>query len=310
VATDVTIGSSSSVTVTISDLPAGISADCASCLDVDVAGLTGGWVNVVDNAAVPAGLSFSLTTGSGGTASTCLRISGPCQVRVTYGGNSEVNSDTDTDTFTISKASSTVVVSFSDGGTVEVDGTINVTATVSVTGGGQVPTCTNGCLQFKRGATLATATNVGSGLNVPSSGIVTVGLTTGGSTPHQVGSYTIWAVYDGGTYRNDANDSDSFSVTAHPTTLVATATQPGGAGKAVDLAASITWSGAQSAIDPGTVQFRVNGTNQGTAQSVNNGAASLSVTLAPGTYQITATYSGGGDFAGSSDTTDFQIVVT
>ena len=34
------------------------------------------------------------------------------------------------------------------------------------------------------------------------------------------------------------------------------------------------------------------------------------VTCPAGTYQITATYTGAGNYAGSSDSTNFQLVVT
>ncbi|MEO8541545.1 MAG: hypothetical protein ABI577_17520, partial [bacterium] len=106
VGSDVTIGSSSSVTVTVSGLPAGISANCTGCMSISVSGLTGSSVTVLSNVDYPGGASFSLPTGAAATgpyAGTCLTASGTCRVTVQYNGNVDVGSGTDGDGFTISK---------------------------------------------------------------------------------------------------------------------------------------------------------------------------------------------------------------
>lgn len=305
VATDVTIGQNTSVTVTVTGLPNGISPNCTGCVNVTALGISGGPVTLASNLDWPAAASLSYPTGAGATAGSCLTVAGTCRITVSYGGNTNVKSDSDDDSFTISKISSSVAVTFNPAsGSVEVDGSIDLIATVTVSGAS--PACT-GCLQFRLASPTGTA--IGTAQDVPASGIVTLARTTGGSSPFQVGSYAVYAVYNGNATVAGSNSNGSMSVAAHPTTIVATATQAAAAGSPTVLSADITWSGNQNQLDPGTVQFKVNGVNQGAPQNVNNGQATLSVNLPAGTYQITAVYSGGGDFAGSSDTTDFEIIV-
>lgn len=315
VATDVTIGGSSSVTVSISGLPAGVSPNCTDCMTVKVSGLTGGLVTVLSNLDWPSDNSFNLPTGSAATgayAGTCLVVSGTCNITVEYNGNTSVNSATDTDSFTISKIVSAVNLTLTPG-TIALGNTSDIAATVTVAGGGAAPNCT-GCLHFRLGS--ATGTQIGGNRDLTGGTgtftlTITAGTTAGLTTP---GAYDIFAVYDGTSTIASSQSNGTLTINQAPTTLTATASQGAQAGSAVTLSASITSPfGTTNDIDPGTVQFKVNGVNQGTAQNVNNGAASLTLsagTLAPGTYQITATYTGGGNYAASSDTTDFQIVVT
>lgn len=304
VATDTTIGSDSAVSVTISGLPSGVSPDCTGCVDVSVLGSSGS-VSVYSNLDWPTAATLTLPTGSGAPASSCLRSAGTCRVTVSYDGNTKVSSDSDSDSFTINKVTSSTTVTFAPaGGSVEVDSSIDLIATITVTSGS--PACSN-CLQFRLGSVTGTA--IGSSQDVPASGIVTLTRSTGGTTAFQVGSYTVYAVYDGNSTVAGTSGSGTVTITAHPTAIVATATQAAAAGSDTVLSADITWSGSQSSLDSGTVQFKVNGVNQGAPRSVANGQATLTVPLAAGTYEITAVYSGGGDFAGSSDLTDFEIVV-
>lgn len=314
VATDVTIGQPTGVTVTVTGLPSGISPNCTGCVNVTALGITGGSVTLASNLDWPAAATLSYPTGSGAAAGSCLTVAGTCRITVAYGGNTNVKSGSDSDSFTISKITSSVALTLNpSGGTVVLGNSVDVVAVVTQAGGTAVPNCT-GCLHFRIGS--ATGTQIGGNRDLTGGTgtftlTVSAGTTSGFTSP---GSYTIFAVYDGTSTISGAQSSVGLTVDPAPTTLTATASQGNQAGSAVTLSAAITSPyGTTNDIDPGTVQFKVNGVNQGSPVNVNNGAASLTLTggtLAPGTYQITATYSGGGNYAASADTTDFQIVVT
>jgi len=315
VATDVTIGGSTGVSVTISGLPSGISPNCTGCVTVTALSTGGGsQVTLATNLDWPAAASQNFVTGSGAVAGSCLTRAGTCRITVSYGGNTNVSGDSDSDSFTINKISSSVALALNpSSGTVTLGNSIQVTATITQAGGAAAPNCSN-CLHFRLGS--ATGTQIGGDRDLTGgTGTFTLtinaGTTTGFTSP---GSFTVFAIYDGSSTLDGSQSSVAVTISPAPTSLTATATQGAAAGSAVTLSASITSPyGVTNDIDPGTVQFKVNGVDQGSPVNVNNGAASLVLTggtLAPGTYQITATYTGGGDYAASSDLSDFAITVT
>jgi subtilase family serine protease len=95
--------------------------------------------------------------------------------------------------------------------------------------------------------------------------------------------------------------STTTSVSAQPTTIVA--------GKTAVFSATV--KGTTSATTTGTVQFYSNGTALGSPVNIANGAASTPATVfnTPGTYTITATYSGDSNNAASTSTA-LSFVVT
>ncbi len=94
------------------------------------------------------------------------------------------------------------------------------------------------------------------------------------------------------------------------TTLTLTQGSPAGSvsfGQAVTVTATVK---ATSGTPTGTVQFAVNGINSGSAVTLTNGTASVTLTGLPaGTNTVTATYSGDNTFASSTGTV-LSIVVT
>lgn len=304
-ATDTTIGGQTTVTVTVS-APAGISAACdspANCLEVRV-GNASGYSITTTTVQSPSNVIAVTTGGSTGTCLDAVTPSGSsCTIYAGYLGNNLVATGNDTDTFTISRVTPTVTVT---GATVTIGNQATVSATVTA---GTFSTDCTGCVTFRLGS--ATGTAIGTAQNV-SGGTASITITTGSGSFASAQTYTIFAVYSGNTNVAGGNDSDSLVVDPAPTTLTATGAQTGGAGSSVTLTAAITSAfGTANDIDPGTVQFFINGVAQGSPQNVNNGQAQLTgVTLSPGTYQVTATYTGGGNYAGSSDTTNFAITVT
>jgi len=177
--------------------------------------------------------------------------------------------------------------------------TVNTAQTLSAT---VSPSAAPGTIQFK-----VNGTNQGTAQTVVS------GAASVSWTPSSPGSYNITAEYTSTdtTYASQpTSNTVAVTVNAIATTLAATASQPGQPGSATTLSATVTpATGVPADVDVGTVQFIIGGVNQGSPVTVTNGAATLSVSLTPGTYQVTATYSGGGNYAASADTTNSQIVV-
>lgn len=147
----------------------------------------------------------------------------------------------------------------------------------------------------------------------------TDGITTYNWSPSSVGdgTATITATYtsSSGNYASQATStSTDVTINPAPTTLVATAVQTGGAGSSLTFTADLTSAfGAKTDIDGGTVTFSISGSacTGMAAATVTDGVATLTgVTCTADTRQVTATYTGSGNYASSADTTNFQIVVT
>jgi large repetitive protein len=122
-----------------------------------------------------------------------------------------------------------------------------------------------------------------------------------------VGTYTITATYPGDTnYAQATSSSIGQTVTAAQTaTAIVAAPNPGVAGKAGTLTATVT--AAQGTITPqGTVKFTdtFNGTTValGTAGLASNGTASINPVLAAGLHSIVAAYEGNSNDSSSSVT--------
>jgi hypothetical protein len=107
-----------------------------------------------------------------------------------------------------------------------------------------------------------------------------------------VGSHTLTAYYEGNPYNAPSTSAPVVQVVspAQTTTVVTATPDPGIAGRAVRLTATITETNGSGQIT-GTVTFTEGTTNLGTV-AVSGGAASISPVLAPGAHTIVATYSG------------------
>jgi subtilase family serine protease len=118
-----------------------------------------------------------------------------------------------------------------------------------------------------------------------------------------IGTYTISSVYSGSSaYADSAAPALTLNVTstgktASTTTLTATATTATPTAT-VGFTATVAGSGT---TPTGTVQFKLNGTNLGSAVAISGGSASLPAqTLALGSDVVTAVYSGDSTFSAST----------
>ncbi len=96
---------------------------------------------------------------------------------------------------------------------------------------------------------------------------------------------------------------------ANTTTALTASPNPSLSGQAVTLTATVTVLPPGSGTPLGTVQFKADGVNLGSAAVLSGGKASLITgALAVGTHSITAVYSGDTNFAGSTSNTLTQTV--
>jgi sugar lactone lactonase YvrE len=168
-----------------------------------------------------------------------------------------------------------------------------ITFTAKVTGNGGAPT---GSVNF-----LANGNVIGAG-SVTASGTVTFSTST-----LAAGTYTISAAYTG-----DANDGVSASAPVSLTVSLATTAvavtvtpSPSVVTSAITITAKVTGNGG---TPTGSVNFLANGNTLGGA-TLNAGTASFTTSsLAPGTYTITAAYSGDGVDAPSTSPSVSEIV--
>src|SRR5262249_48219672 len=104
-------------------------------------------------------------------------------------------------------------------------------------------------------------------------------------------------------FRGELNIAATGISTAAPTTTELTSLRnPSAFGGPVQFKASITPNAPSTGTPTGSVQFAVDGQDLGGPVPLGDGTA-LSPTIAtllPGTHTVTATYSGGGQFDGSS----------
>ncbi|MFL6025026.1 MAG: beta strand repeat-containing protein [Marmoricola sp.] len=156
----------------------------------------------------------------------------------------------------------------------------------------------SGTIVFKDGSTVIGTKPVSSATGEQAS-VTIAGLS--------VGSHAITAAYSGDNDFTSSTGNVSQTVTrAQTTTSLASSANPAATGQGVQFTATVT-PVAPGAGDPsGTVRFFVNGANLGGAVPVVGGQASSAnfASLSPGTYTITATYSGDGNFVGSNGVLD------
>ena len=127
--------------------------------------------------------------------------------------------------------------------------------------------------------------------------MVQTGLSAAGTTVSNTA--TVSSVSDTNPANNSATASTTVSLVPTTTTVSSSLTTVY-LGQTVTFTATVT-DGSFSPI--GTVQFKLNGVPVGAPATLSGGVASLSTnTLTPGTYTLSADYSGGGGFATSSGT--------
>jgi hypothetical protein len=173
---------------------------------------------------------------------------------------------------------------------------VSLTATVTGTSGGAIPT---GTVTFTTGTTtLGTAVLNSSG----SATFKTTGL--------PVGTDPITAAYSGDTnYSASTSTASNVVVTAAATTTKVTGSpNPSKQGQSVTLSAKVTVTSPGAGTPSGTVQF-FNGTTSLGSGTVTNGVATLNVTSLPiGANSITANYQGSANFSASTSPAFTQTV--
>jgi hypothetical protein len=168
---------------------------------------------------------------------------------------------------------------------------VTFTATVTPpTAGNSTPT---GSVAFtdESGTALGTAT-----LNA--SGVATLTTST-----LAVGTHTVTAAYGGDSTFTASSGTASQTVNASTTTMALTSSaNPSVFGQSITLTAAVTANSAGAGTPTGSVTFTdtTTGATLGTGTLGANGQATITTSsLAVGTHALTASYPGGGNFAGS-----------
>jgi hypothetical protein len=250
-------------------------------------GTPSGTVNFTDGAVT---LGSAVLDKSGtATFSTGSLSVGSHSIIANYGGDGNfLSSSSAATTQIVSKSASATVVASSQ--TSSTFGqALTFTAAVSPSGSGNgIP---SGSINFTDGVTLlGTAT------------LDNTGKSTFTTSTLSVGTHNVAAVYAG-----DSNFSSSSSTPlqqivskGNTSTSLTASPNPSVFGQAVVLSVTVSAAGG-AGVPSGTVSFIDGSTALGTATLDNNGKATLSVTsLAVGSHNITASYTGNGSFNGSS----------
>jgi len=265
-------------------------ADTAMTESVSPPSIGYGSQDTLSIAGLPGDATGTVTFTSGGsTLCTTVLPSTSCQtatalpagtypVTATYPGDSDYNGTTATGaSFTVTKADPTFVESAAPASV-----TYGTADTLSVTG---LPGDATGTVTFTSdGSTLCTAT-------LPASSCPT-------SDALDPGTYTVTATYSGdGNYNSAAVTGASFTVIKTDTSMTESAAPASIAYGAQDTLSVAGLPGAAT----GTVTFTSGGATLCSA-TLPVSSCQSSTSLAPGTYAVTATYAGDGDFNGTTAT--------
>jgi hypothetical protein len=246
-----------------------------------------GTVTFKDNGATLATLALS---GSTASYSISNLAAGSHPITTVYSGDGNFSGSTSgTVTQTVNQAGTNTLVGSSSNPSIY-GASVTFTATVSPKTGTGTPT---GNVTFKDGGTLLATVSLSGG----TAGYSTSGLSAGG--------HSITANYNG-----DSNYTSSTSSAVNQTvnkvatnTAVSSSLNPSTVGTSVTFTATVSPSAAT-----GTVQFFDGGTSLG-SQPLSGGTASLTTaSLTAGSHPITATYSGDGNYSGSTSGTLTQTV--
>jgi hypothetical protein len=232
-------------------------------------------------------------TGSAPSGSCALAspTSGSKTLTVTYDGNADFATSSQTTRHTVSPATASVTVSSSGNPSLAGEA---VTFTATVSGAAGMPA---GSVQFAFGGT-----PVGSPVALDAGGVATTTTTSLAVGPHSVtATYGGDATYAAGAAGTLAGGQDVNQGATTTAVTLSSGTDPSVAGSTVTFTATISVTAPASGSATGTVQFQDGGSDLGTPQSITAGAASLTTSaLAAGTHSITAIYAGDADFTGST----------
>jgi len=252
-----------------------------------------GSVQFKDNG-VPLGSPITLVDGSASLTTSALNV-GPHQITAEYGGDSNFSGSNGTLSGgqVVNKASTTLALTSSANLPPVVGQSVTFTAQVGVVAPG-AGTPTGAVTLTENGVRLGSGT-----LNA--AGQVTI------TTPFSsAGSHTITASYAGDTNFKDSSNTLNGGLTVNKAQTAITITSS--ANSAV-VGQSITFAGQVSVLAPGAgtpigpVILTDSGMMSGTASLNASGQFSITVPLSSvGPHAITASYSGDGNFTGSTGT--------
>jgi hypothetical protein len=257
--------------------------------------------------------TVGLNGGYAATVSLSSLAPGSYTITATYGGDTNyAGSTTTSSTTVVTSATTTLTFTTPPPATAIFEQPVIVTVAVAVlTTSSGTPIPPGGFVTFT--ATPTTGAPISLGAVAVSGGQASVSLS---SLPP--GSYTITATYSGDANYAAATVSDPETVTQATTTLAFTTPPPATAifeqPDTVTVAVSVSPPSSNNPVHPsGSVAFTATNTSTGLVTSVatvalngNTASADLS-SLAPGSYTITATYSGDGNFVGSSTTAPLTV---
>jgi len=221
----------------------------------------------------------TVTAGVATFSASALAV-GTHPIAASYGGDGNFNASASAaQTLTVNQTATTTVLAATT--TAAFGSPVTFHATVT-------PAAATGTVTFKDGATTL------------GTGAVTAGAASFTTSTLATGPHSITASYGG-----DANDSASTSATqtqtitaAASTTVVTSSLNPGQVGVAITLTATLASSGG---TPTGNVTFNEGATVLGAAPTNASGVSTIIVpTFTAGTHSITATYTGNGNFAGST----------
>ncbi len=231
--------------------------------------------------------------GSGVAVSDPLLLPvGPHTVAATYSGDGGYEVSTNGLTQTVSKAATTTGITSSVNPSV-FGQAVTFDATVAVTNpGAGTPT---GTVSFFDGATLLSTQ--------PLAGVVGGGTASFTTSSLTVGTHAVTATFSGDGSFDTSSGNLTQGVNKSQSTTVVAANGPIVQGQPVSFTASVAAVAPGSGIPTGTVSFRLNGAPQGgpVALDASGNATSVVITgLTPGSFTLTATYSGSGQFLASA----------
>jgi hypothetical protein len=258
------------------------------------AGLPTGTVQFKANG-VNLGSAVALLGGSASSAVVSSLAVGATPVTAVYGGDGSFNTSTSSSlTQTVNEADTTTAVASSVNPSVfgqSVVFTATVAAVLPGTGTptGTVQFQTNG-VNFGSVVTLLGGSATSSVISTLAVGNTTVSAVYAGAVGYKTSTGTL----SGGQTVNPANSATAVSSSANPSVF----------GQSVTFSASVTAVSPGTGTPTGTVQFKTNGVNFGSAAALSGGSASSEViaSLAVGSYAVTVDYSGDSSFNTSSGT--------
>ncbi|MCX5043599.1 Ig-like domain-containing protein [Aldersonia sp. NBC_00410] len=255
----------------------GLSVDLSAAVSPAEAG---GTVQFKDGA-TDLGAPVPVTTGVATLAHTFTGVGAHSITAVYSGGTGFLASTSAASVVDVSAADVATTTALTAPATATEGLSVDLSAAVS-------PAQAGGTVQFKDGATDL-------GAPVP----VTAGVATLAHTFTGVGAHSITAVYSGGTgFLASTSAASVVDVSAADVATTTALTAPATATNGQSVSLSATVSPAEAG---GTVQFKDGATDLGAPVAVNAGVATLDHTFTDnGAHSITAVYSGGTGFLGST----------